>query len=152
MLFGINTCKLRDMISSAHRFFLDVFGAANQLSQINGFLFISQSLNNARTHFDVPNKAYDYQPRRRGVASYHFSIDIQDITAIGYVGVNEERSPQIVHNGQFVYGPGFIDLSDLYLIPVSLGMWRCGGWKLIDSNAGYHTRTMASIVSVMANS
>ena len=40
---------------------------------------------------------------------------------------------------------GFIDLSDLYIDPISVGTWRCGGWKLIESNPGYLTRTPASI-------
>src|SRR5690606_22389829 len=42
-------------------------------------------------------------------------------------------------NGTFVYGGGVFDASDLYIDPVSMGMFRNSGWRLINSNPGFRT-------------
>jgi hypothetical protein len=95
-------------------------------AEMSGTLFICSSLNSATPFSD---------PRRIGLASYHYQLSIRDITFINYPYVG----PTIGTLGQFVYGGGAFDSSDLYAYPVALGGARNPGWKLVNSHAGYIT-------------
>lgn len=104
----------------------DFSGATRGQSMLVNTLFIGSSLNNATPPED---------PRRRAFASYHFFLNAQDITAVNFPFVN----CTIVGNGQFVYGGGVMDTSDLYLHPISVQTARSTGWRLINSCAGFRT-------------
>jgi hypothetical protein len=95
-------------------------------SAMRGTLLICRSLNGTTPFAD---------PRRIGVASYHYGLEITDIVAIDYPFVG----PTIAANSQFVYGGGVFDQSDLYLMSLGLGSFRNSGWQLINSNPGYVT-------------
>lgn len=105
---------------------IDAFGTtrAGALSVSN--LFIGSSLNNA-SPFN--------EPRRRAIASYHFTLDVVNITAINYPFV----APAMTPNGQFVFGGGVFDTADLYLDSIALATFRNSGWRIINSNPGYLT-------------
>lgn len=89
-------------------------------------LLIGASLNNG-TPF--PNS------RRTAIASYHHEMNFVDMTAINY----PYRGPTMTGNGQFVYGGGVFDSSDLYVYAIGLGHKRNQRWNLINSHAGYIT-------------
>jgi hypothetical protein len=91
-----------------------------------GTLLVGKSLNSATPFAD---------PRRIGVSSYHFTIDVQDIAALNYAFVG----PTIAANSQFVYGGGVFDVSDLYDKAIGLGTFRNSGWHIVNSNAGFIT-------------
>jgi hypothetical protein len=91
-----------------------------------GSLLVSRSLNSATPFPD---------PRRIGFASYHFTMDIRDITAIDY----QFAGPAMHWSFANVSGGGVFDLSDIYDKSVGLGHLRNENWKLVNSNAGYIT-------------
>jgi hypothetical protein len=91
---------------------------------LRGALLVGQSLNNA-TPFA--------EPRRNAVASYHYEIDIVDITAINYP-FRGPGGPE-----PFVFGGGVFDSSDIYTHNIAVGNLRNTGWKLVNSHAGYLT-------------
>lgn len=93
---------------------------------MTGTLLVGSSLNNATAFAE---------PRRQAIASYHFELSFIDLTFIAY----DYYAPTITSNGQFVYGGGVFDTSDLYTDPVSLGSARTSGWVLIDAHPGYLT-------------
>jgi hypothetical protein len=93
---------------------------------MRGTLLVGKSLNSATPFAD---------PHRIGVSSYHFSLDVEDITALEYPFVE----PTIAANSQFVYGGGVFDASDLYDRAIGLGMLRNSGWHIVNSNAGFVT-------------
>lgn len=93
---------------------------------MSGTLLIGKSLNSA-TPF--------VEPRRTALASYHHQMDFVNITAVNYPYV----APTMTPGGQFVYGGGVFDSSDLYTYSVGLGSYRNTGWRLINSHAGYLT-------------
>jgi len=93
---------------------------------MQGTLLIGRSLNSATPFAD---------PRRIGLASYHYNLDIEDIVAINY----PFQGPTIAVNSQFVYGAGVFDSSDLYDRAIGLGNFRNPRWKLVNSNPGYLT-------------
>ena len=95
-------------------------------AEMTGTLLIGSSLNNATPFSD---------PRRIGLSSYHYQLDIKDVTLINYPYVG----PTITNQGQFVYGGGAFDSSDQYVHSIAVGGARNSGWKLINSHAGYVT-------------
>jgi hypothetical protein len=100
------------------------FSGATLGATMNGTLLIGSSLNNATPFAD---------PRRLALASYHYQLDMTNITAINYPFVG----PTVTSNGEFVYGGGVFDSSDLYVHAIGLGGFRNSGWRLINSNAGF---------------
>ena len=111
---------------------VDIFGAVRRDSLIDSPLMIGFSLNNA-TPFD--------QPQRRAFKSYHFEVDIIDVTAVNYTFADGVMLAGSFFNSAntFVVGGGVLDTSDLYLDPITMQMLRCSGWRLINSNAGYRS-------------
>lgn len=101
----------------------DFIGRTNDTSALTGALLVGQSLNNA-TPFSTPH--------RISLSSYHFQLNIIDITAINYPFV----SPSLTLSGQAV-GGGVFDHSDMYTTPIAMSHARSTGWKLVNSNAGY---------------
>jgi hypothetical protein len=93
---------------------------------MSGTLLIAASLNNATAPSEV---------RCTGLASYHYHLDIVDVTAVNY----PYHGPTITANGQFVYGGGVFDSSDLYSESIGMGGARNSGWRFINSDAGYLT-------------
>ena len=93
---------------------------------MSGTLLIGTSMNNATNPVEV---------RCTGLASYHYELNISDITAVNY----PYYGSTITHLGQFVYGGGVFDSSDLYSESVGLGGARNSGWRLINSDAGFIT-------------
>ncbi|MFM1872714.1 MAG: hypothetical protein RL398_2136 [Planctomycetota bacterium] len=87
-------------------------------------LLIGTSLNNGTP---APN------PMRGAVASYHHEMDFVDLTAINY----PYQAPVMAPNGQFVYGGGVFDLSDIYTEGLSMGFRRNTNWRLINSHPGH---------------
>lgn len=110
----------------ADNFGLDVFGATGHESELHDFLLVGRSLNST---VELPNNV------RRALASYHWSIDVINIVAINYPFV----AGILAQGRDFTYGGGVLDTSDLYTDSVSLGMFRNEGWRLINSNAGFHS-------------
>ena len=104
----------------------DFSGATMQESTLINTLFIGSSLNNATPPNDT---------RKRAFMSYHFFLDAAAITAINY----PLTTPGIGTNGQYVYGGGVLDTSDLYLDAISMQLHRATGWRLINSCAGFLT-------------
>jgi hypothetical protein len=102
------------------------FQGQTLFAEMKGLLMVQKSLNSATPFAD---------PRRVGLASYHFTVDIEDIVAINYGFMG----PTITANSQFVYGGGVIDSSDLYMDAIALGHLRNPGWRMINSSAGYIT-------------
>ena len=105
---------------------IDFFGDVRSGSTLRDALVIGSSLNNATPFND---------PHRRAIASYHFHLDIVDLTAVNYAYTGHT----IASNGHKVYGGGVLELSDLYLNPIALQTQRATGWRLINSFAGYRT-------------
>jgi hypothetical protein len=91
---------------------------------LRGALLVGRSLNSA-TPFA--------EPRRNAVASYHYEIDVVDITAINYP-FHGPAGPE-----PFVFGGGVFDSSDIYTHNVAISGLRNTGWKLVNSHAGYLT-------------
>jgi hypothetical protein len=104
----------------------DFKGSTLGPGDMSGTLLIGASLNNATAPTEV---------RCTGLASYHYHLNIVDITAVNY----PYHDPTITYNGQFVYGGGVFDSSDLYSESVGLGGARNSGWRFINSDAGYLT-------------
>ena len=104
----------------------DFSGTTRPGGLVSSPLCIGTSLNDATPFGD---------PRRRAFASYHFTLDLHGITAVNYPFM----TGAITGNGQFVYGGGVFDSSDLYLDSISMQLMRCPGWRLINSCAGFIT-------------
>lgn len=104
----------------------DFRGAVVRESLLHSALVIGASLNNSTA---PPN------PHRNAFASYHFNIDIVDITAVNYPYTGHTITP----NGVMVYGGGVLNTGDLYLNPIELQLHRSSGWRLLNSFAGFRT-------------
>jgi hypothetical protein len=93
---------------------------------MKGTLLVSKSLNSSTSFLDS---------NRIGLSSYHLTLDIEDIVAVNYTFAD----PKITPNGQFVYGGGVFDTSDMYDKAICLGTLRNKNWRLINSSCGYVT-------------
>lgn len=102
---------------------IDVSGVTGPNGLLESFLFVCNSLN-SQTPFA--------QPRRRAVASYHWQLDIRNITAINYSATTAWLAPW-----HAVISGGVLDTHDLYFQGISLGMFRNDGWRLINSEPGF---------------
>ncbi len=104
----------------------DFAGSTFGPGKMSGSLLVGTSLNNAT----APVNNW-----RVAVSSYHYQLDVVDITAINY----PYHPPIITATGQFVHGGGVFDSSDLYTHSVAVAGVRNEGWKMINSEPGYLT-------------
>ena len=97
---------------------VDIFGAVREESTVSSPLMIGTSQNNA-TPFD--------DPLRRAFKSYHFALDLVDVTAVNYpfVAGQLDSGDMFTAANTFVSGGGVLDSSDLYLDPITMQMERC---------------------------
>lgn len=111
---------------------VDIFGAVREESTVSSPLMIGTSQNNA-TPFD--------DPLRRAFKSYHFALDLVDVTAVNYpfVAGQLDSGDMFTAANTFVSGGGVLDSSDLYLDPITMQMERCSGWRLLNSHAGFRS-------------
>lgn len=104
----------------------DFFGAVRAESTLHSALVVGASLNNATPFED---------PHRRAFASYHFFLDLIDITAVNYPYTGHAMAA----GGSSVYGGGVLATDDLYLNPIAMQLQRATGWRLINSFPGFRT-------------
>jgi len=102
------------------------FTGSAMVSVMRGTLLVCRSLNCATPFAD---------PRRIGLSSYHYQLDVEDLVALDY----PYQPPTITANSQFVFGGGVFDSSDLYPKSIGLGGFRNSGWLLTNSHAGHLT-------------
>jgi hypothetical protein len=110
----------------------DFFGSSLGRAKNQGALQFEQSLNNATA------KVSEFHV---GVASYHFEMDFEYTTFIGYTLHPPDGETWV--NGQMVQGGGAMGLGDLYTDSAFYQLGRSPGWKLINSDAGLLPRSPA---------
>ena len=97
-------------------------------AKLSGALLVGTSLNRTEAT-PTSNNSWGYH--RYAVASYHFAMEIKNITAVNYPA----QPPEIL--GSNTVGGGVFANNDLYIHPIAMGHFNNTGWRLINSDPGY---------------
>jgi hypothetical protein len=112
----------------------DFFGVALIGAKIKHPLCVAQSLNSTKNPSPPIATTAHAETFRHAFASYHFELDFEYPTLIGYNLT--DWTAQIYPGAYMMYHGGALNTGDLYTDGIFWEMGRSPGWHLINSHAG----------------